>query len=642
MRKSQIASWLRTRNGKIAGVFTAVALGLTTYDFWPENNGPTVPVSQFMNAVREGRLSEVTMRGDMIIARRKDNGDIFNTNGVYGQGAKMVSEIGAIDKNLSVKAEPPPKGPVLKRVWDEISTPLIGASIFLPVVILAMVLGQKLMQGGMGKNKKKFSTEYPKENLGSVIGQDEAKASMQDIVDFLKDPQKFKKMGSIIPRGTLLVGPPGTGKTLLAKSLAGAAKVPFLSVSGSDFVEMFVGLGAARVRNMFEHAKKLGPCIIFIDEIDAVGRARSSSSHPGSQEQEQTLNQMLVEMDGFDNSSGVIVIAATNRPEMLDAALLRPGRFTRHEYVDLPNEEDREKILAFYIEKKKLETKRPDLFDDTIDLKALSRLTRGGSGADLANIINEATLYCSRYGLSRIGQEILLKTYDKIVLGPEKKDKSHSEALKERVKRHEAGHAIVGHFMHLKYGTSRPEKATVIPRAKSLGHVLTLAEEGLQTINQLKANMAMYAAGRAAEEIFYGGFENVSVGASGDMEQMTAVAHVMVMQHGMVLDDRNEMDEGIGMVNYTRLFSLGSGSGETNEKLIASVRKLCNDAYREAKQTISDNKEAWLRLGDALHEYETLGAEEIAHVINGKAIRAEQPAAGTAELAAKAPQLLVA
>jgi cell division protease FtsH len=467
---------------------------------------------------------------------------------------------------------------------------------------------------GFGKSKAKMLTEkHGRVTFDDVAGIDEAKEELEEIVEFLRNPQKFSRLGGKIPKGALLVGPPGTGKTLLARAIAGEAGVPFFTISGSDFVEMFVGVGASRVRDMFEQAKKNAPCIVFIDEIDAVGRSRGAGYGGGNDEREQTLNQLLVEMDGFEANEGVIIVAATNRKDVLDPALLRPGRFDRQVTVPNPDIKGREKILGVHARKTPL---GPD-----VDLRIIARGTPGFSGADLANLVNEAALMAARVGRRFVTMEDFENAKDKVMMGAERRSMVLTDDQKEKTAYHEAGHAIVG----LELPQCDPVyKATIIPRGGALGMVVSLPE--IDRLNWHKAEceqkLAMTMAGKAAEIIKYGE-DNVSNGPAGDIQQASGLARAMVLRWGM--SDR------VGNVDYEQAHEgyMGNGAGgfsisaHTKELIEEEVKRMIDAAYERAHAILTERSEEWGRLAEGLLEFETLTGEEIQRVIKG-----EPPEAG--------------
>ena len=442
-----------------------------------------------------------------------------------------------------------------------------------------------------------------------VAGCEEAKQDVQELVDFLKDPTKFQKLGGKIPRGVLMVGPPGTGKTLLARAVAGEAKVPFFSISGSDFVEMFVGVGASRVRDMFDQARKHSPCIVFIDEIDAVGRHRGAGLGGGHDEREQTLNQLLVEMDGFEANDGIIVVAATNRPDVLDPALLRPGRFDRQVVVDLPDLRGREQILKVHMRKVPVSSE--------VDPLVIARGTPGFSGADLANLVNEAALFAARYADKKVEQSHFDLAKDKIMMGPERKSMMLTDDQKKLTAYHESGHAIVGRLM--------PEhdpvyKVTIIPRGRALGVTMFLPEEDkyMQSKQYLLSRIATLFGGRIAEEIIYGK-QQITTGASNDIEVATGIATNMVTKWGLSSlgplkygeDDTNPfLGKSAAMQNKTF-------GGETSNKIDVEIKKIIDDSYKKAMKILKDNLDKLHVMADALIKYETIDSDQIDDIMAG-------------------------
>ncbi|MEM9899027.1 MAG: ATP-dependent zinc metalloprotease FtsH, partial [Pseudomonadota bacterium] len=450
-----------------------------------------------------------------------------------------------------------------------------------------------------------------------VAGIDEAKEELEEIVEYLKDPMKFQRLGGKIPKGALLVGPPGTGKTLLARAIAGEANVPFFTISGSDFVEMFVGVGASRVRDMFEQAKKNAPCIIFIDEIDAVGRSRGAGLGGGNDEREQTLNQLLVEMDGFESNEGIILIAATNRPDVLDPALLRPGRFDRQVVVPNPDVMGREKILNVHAKKVPL---APD-----VDLRTFARGTPGFSGADLANLVNEAALLAARRGKRYVTSKEFDDSKDKVLMGAERRSMVMTEEEKALTAYHEAGHALVGMAVP---GNDPVHKATIIPRGRALGMVQYLPERDSYSISlqQMKARIAMAMGGRVAEELKFG-MEKVTSGAQQDIEQATKIARAMVTQYGL--------SEKLGPIAYSEdegevflgqsIARTKSISTDTAKLIEDEIKRFVTEGYDKAREVLTSRNDDWEKLSQALLEYETLTGEEIKKLLNGEAIVREDP-----------------
>ena len=559
--------------------------------------------SEFLSQVDSGVVTDVQIDGENVIY--KTDGGTFKTIKPAGTNDILVTTLQEKGIDFAVEAQ-------------EQSTFQAIIISFLPFILLigVWVYFMNKMQGGgkggamsFGKSRAKMLTERSgKVTFADVAGIDEAKEELEEIVEFLQDPQKFSRLGGKIPKGALLVGPPGTGKTLLARAIAGEAGVPFFAISGSDFVEMFVGVGASRVRDMFEQAKKNAPCIVFIDEIDAVGRQRGSGVGGGNDEREQTLNQLLVEMDGFESNEGVILLAATNRADVLDKALLRPGRFDRQIHVPNPDINGRKKILDIHSQKSPL---GPD-----VDLRIIARGTPGFSGADLANLVNEAALTAARTGKRFVTMEDFEFAKDKVMMGAERRSMVLTEEQKEMTAYHESGHAIVG----IKLPKCDPVyKATIIPRGGALGMVMSLPE--MDQLNYFKdqaiQKIAMAMAGKAAE-IYKYGEERVSNGPSGDIQQASSLARAMVLRWGM--------SDVVGNIDYQAAHEGYSGNGAgglsiseaTQEIIEKEVKRLVDDGYKTARGIIEDNAEEFDRLAQGLLEYETLTGDEIQRVMRGE------------------------
>ena len=572
----------------------------------------SMPYSDFITQVDNKQIESVTIAGSLMEVR-KTGGEKFGV--IIPQNTDVVSRIEG--KGVVIEAKPDTSGsPTLFSIllsWFPMLL-LIGVWIF----FMRQMQGSGNKAMGFGKSKAKLLNEKNgRVMFADVAGVEEAKEELEEVVEFLKDPQKFQRLGGKIPKGVLLVGPPGTGKTLIARAVAGEAGVPFFTISGSDFVEMFVGVGASRVRDMFEQGKKNAPCIIFIDEIDAVGRHRGAGHGGGNDEREQTLNQMLVEMDGFEANEGVILIAATNRPDVLDPALLRPGRFDRQVVVPNPDVGGREKILKVHMRKVPL---GPD-----VDARVIARGTPGFSGADLANLVNEAALLAARRSKRVVSMAELEDAKDKVMMGAERRSMAMSDAEKKLTAYHEAGHAIVA----IHEPSSDPiHKATIIPRGRALGMVMRLPEGDRLSISKekLHADLAVAMGGRIAEELIFGA-EKVTTGASSDIKMATSMARRMVTEWGM----SHEM----GPIHYSNdrdeLFlghSVGgpqSISGSTAAKVDAEVKRIVEDAYVSAKKTLTDNLHELHALAKALLEYETLNGEEIPKVIKGEPLNRTTP-----------------
>ncbi|WP_181703072.1 ATP-dependent zinc metalloprotease FtsH [Chthonobacter albigriseus] len=563
-----------------------------------------ISFSKFLQEVEQGTVRDVTIM-DRVVSGKYENNSTFQT--YVPEGANYIETLR--QKGVQIQAKPATEG-----------FSLIGTLInWLPMIIIfaLWIFFMRQMQGGaggkamgFGKSKAKLLTEaHGRVTFEDVAGVDEAKEDLQEIVEFLRDPQKFQRLGGRIPRGVLLVGPPGTGKTLIARAVAGEANVPFFTISGSDFVEMFVGVGASRVRDMFEQAKKNAPCIIFIDEIDAVGRHRGAGLGGGNDEREQTLNQLLVEMDGFEANEGIIIIAATNRPDVLDPALMRPGRFDRQIMVPNPDIIGREKILKVHVRKVPL---APD-----VDLKTLARGTPGFSGADLMNLVNEAALLAARRSKRLVTAAEFDDAKDKIMMGAERR-MVMTDDEKRLTAYHEAGHAIVA--LHMP-ACDPIHKATIIPRGRALGMVQYLPERDQVSISyeQLTSRLAMAMGGRVAEEIFFGD-EKVTSGAQSDIEQATRIARAMVTRWGFskelgtVAYGENQEEVFLGHA-VSRQQNV---SGDTMRKIDTEIRRFVEEGYQAARKVITERKEDMDRLAKALLEYETLTGEEIKNLLDGK------------------------
>lgn len=557
--------------------------------------------SEFVHAVEGGKVESVTLDGENVKFHGTDGKDYATIRPSDSDVTAML-----LANNVAVTAE-----------RQEQSTFLSIVGMLLPVLLLIgfWFFMMNRMQGGgkggamgFGKSKAKMLTEKSgRVTFDDVAGIDEAKEELEEIVEFLRNPQKYSRLGGKIPKGALLIGPPGTGKTLLARSVAGEAGVPFYTISGSDFVEMFVGVGASRVRDMFEQAKKNAPCIVFIDEIDAVGRSRGAGYGGGNDEREQTLNQLLVEMDGFDANEGVIILAATNRADVLDPALLRPGRFDRQVQVPNPDIKGRDKILQVHARKVPL---GPD-----VDLRIIARGTPGFSGADLANLVNEAALMAARIGRRFVMMEDFEAAKDKVMMGAERRSMVLTDDQKEKTAYHEAGHAIVGLMLSK---TDPVYKATIIPRGGALGMVVSLPEiDKLQIFrDEALEKITMTMAGKAAE-IFKYGADSVSSGPSGDIRQASSLARAMVMRWGM--------SDKVGNIDYSEAHSGYSGntmgfsvSANTKEIIESEVKRFIDDGYDDALAIIKKNKVEFERLAQGLLEYETLTGEEIKRVMKGE------------------------
>ncbi|WP_439560018.1 ATP-dependent zinc metalloprotease FtsH [Roseinatronobacter sp.] len=602
-------------------------LMIMLFNMFSNNQGTSsarsVNYSDFVQRVDSGTVSRVTIDGERIVFVGSD-GQQYST--VRPDDTGLTQRL--LDAGIPVEARPQQQSGFLSTLM-----------LWLPFLLLigVWIYFMNRMQGGgrggamgFGKSKAKLLTEKSgRVTFDDVAGIDEAKDELEEIVEFLRNPQKFSRLGGKIPKGALLVGPPGTGKTLLARAIAGEAGVPFFTISGSDFVEMFVGVGASRVRDMFEQAKKNAPCIVFIDEIDAVGRSRGVGYGGGNDEREQTLNQLLVEMDGFEANEGIIIVAATNRPDVLDPALLRPGRFDRQVQVPNPDIKGRERILGVHARKVPL--------GPNVDLRIIARGTPGFSGADLANLVNEAALMAARSNRRFVTMEDFESAKDKVMMGAERRSMVMSEDEKKLTAYHEAGHAVVG--LHV------PEhdpihKATIIPRGRALGLVLSLPERDQLSVSyrKYKSKIAMAMGGRVAEELTFGE-DAVTSGAASDIQQVTKIARAMVTQFGF--------DPELGYVDYANeqqsyLGSYGGGSNHSSmtQKMIDDkVRQLVQEGYDTAKRILTEHADDLENLAQGLLEYETLTGPEIKRVMRGEPLNrddddADTPSSGTPSVAA--------
>jgi cell division protease FtsH len=596
-----------------AGILLALVLFVQIVDGGGRSSAANgIAYSDFLNRIDEGSVKSVTIGKD-IVSGELANGEKFRT--YAPQDVQLVDRLK--EKGVAFSAEPEQQTSVwLILLYQSLPFLLILGIAFFVMRQMQKNAGSGAM--GFGKSKAKLLTEkHGRVTFDDVAGIDEAREELQEIVDFLKDPTKFAKLGGKIPKGALLVGSPGTGKTLLARAIAGEANVPFFTISGSDFVEMFVGVGASRVRDMFEQAKKNAPCIVFIDEIDAVGRHRGAGLGNGNDEREQTLNQLLVEMDGFEANEGIIIIAATNRPDVLDPALLRPGRFDRQVVVPRPDIEGREKILAVHMKKVPL---APD-----VDPRTIARGTPGFSGADLANLVNEAALLAARKGKRLVAMSEFEEAKDKVMMGAERKSMVMTEDEKKSTAYHEAGHALVS--LHVP-GCDPLHKVTIIPRGRALGVTWNLPERDRYSMSmkQMKARLALCFGGRIAEQLIYGEDE-LNTGASNDIQQATDMARAMVMEYGMSeklgwLRYRDNQDEVFLGHSVARTQSI---SGETAKLIDQEVRRLIEEAEATARTVLTEHLDELHRLAAALLEYETLNGEEAKKAIKGEDIGREDP-----------------
>jgi cell division protease FtsH len=592
-----------------AGILLALAMVVSVIDSRSRDSQATgIAYSDFLKRVDEGSVKDVVKAGD-IISGTTSNGDKFKTYAI--EDPLLVDRLAKSGVKFSGKPE---DGPSFWMVMLYQSLP------FLLILGVGFFIMRQMQKGGgaggamgFGKSKAKLLTEkHGRVTFDDVAGIDEAREELQEIVEFLKNPSKFSKLGGKIPKGALLVGSPGTGKTLLARAIAGEANVPFFTISGSDFVEMFVGVGASRVRDMFEQAKKNAPCILFIDEIDAVGRHRGAGLGNGNDEREQTLNQLLVEMDGFEANEGIIIIAATNRPDVLDPALLRPGRFDRQVVVPRPDIEGREKILAVHM-------KRVPLAPD-VDSRTIARGTPGFSGADLANLVNEAALLAARKGKRLVAMLEFEEAKDKVMMGAERKSMVMTEDEKTATAWHEAGHALVS--LHVD-GCDPLHKVTIIPRGRALGVTWNLPERDRYSMSmkQMKARLALCFGGRIAEQLVYGK-DSLNTGASNDIQQATEMARSMVMEYGMSeklgwLRYRDNQDEVFLGHSVARSQTI---SEETARTIDSEVRRLIEEAEALARRVLTKNRKQLTLLTEALLEFETLSGEEAKRAIAGEPV----------------------
>lgn len=589
----------------IAAVLLTVFNGFNT-----DKSTNTTNYSQFVQEVQQKQVRKVVIDGYDIYGERND-GTRFQTVRPAAEDPRLMDDL--LSNQVLVEGRKP-EG---QSIWVR----LLVASFPILLIMAIFMFFMRQMQGGaggrgnpmsFGKSKARLLTQDQiKTTFADVAGCDEAKEEVKELVDFLRDPGKFQRLGGKIPRGVLMVGSPGTGKTLLAKAVAGEAKVPFFTISGSDFVEMFVGVGASRVRDMFEQAKKQAPCIIFIDEIDAVGRQRGAGMGGGHDEREQTLNQLLVEMDGFEANDGVIVIAATNRPDVLDKALLRPGRFDRQVVVALPDIRGREQILKVHMRKVPLA--------DDVNPTVIARGTPGFSGADLANLVNEAALFSARTDKRLVSMEEFDQAKDKIMMGAERKSMVMTERDKIMTAYHEAGHAILGRLLP---SHDPVYKVTIIPRGRALGVTMFLPEEDKVSYSRryLLSRITSAYGGRIAEEMFFGADE-VSTGASNDIQQATGMARNMVTKWG--LSDKAgpvlySEEEGEIFLNHGGGGPAMNISPETAKLLDAEIRKILDDCYAEAVQLLEEHRDKMELMKDALMEYETLDADQITEIMQGR------------------------
>lgn len=570
-----------------------------------KNQTNQINYSEFIEKVNDGEVKEVVIKSDTLEITLKEQKIMGQPVKVYTTMSESLDELTKRLEKADVtfgREQPSPVAEVILSLLGMV-IPIV-VMIFLLSFMFKRMNGGSGIMGGVGKSKAKA---YVQKETGitfkDVAGQDEAKESLQEVVDFLHNPGKYTAIGAKLPKGALLVGPPGTGKTLLAKAVAGEAHVPFFSLSGSDFVEMFVGVGASRVRDLFEEAKKNAPCIIFIDEVDAIGKSRDSR-YGGNDEREQTLNQLLAEMDGFDTSKGLLILAATNRPEVLDPALLRPGRFDRRVIVDRPDLKGRVSIL-------KVHAKNVSL-DETVDLEGIALATSGAVGSDLANMMNEAAILAVKNGRSAVSQKDLLEAVEVVLVGKEKKDRILSTEERKIVSYHEVGHALVS---ALQKDSEPVQKITIVPRTMgALGYVMHVPEEEkfLNTRKELEAMLVGYLGGRAAEEIV---FDTVTTGAANDIEQATKVARAMITQYGMsdrfglmgLAESQNQYLDGRAMLNC---------GDSTATEVDHEVMKLLKKSYDEAKRLLSENRDVMDKIAEFLIQKETITGKEFMKIFH--------------------------
>ena len=588
----------------IAGVLYVVASSIN-----PQPTQQMLNYSSFINSVESGKVDQVTI-GDSRIAGEMKDGTRFETVKPPALDTNLIPTL--IQNKVQVTGKEPERQGFLTQLFLSVLPILLILAIF--------IFFMRQMQGGgkggggpmtFGKSKARLMGEDQiKTTFADVAGVEEAKEEVQELVEFLRDPAKFQRLGGRIPRGVLMVGSPGTGKTLLAKAIAGEAKVPFFSISGSDFVEMFVGVGASRVRDMFDQAKKHAPCIIFIDEIDAVGRSRGAGLGGGHDEREQTLNQLLVEMDGFDGNEGIIVIAATNRPDVLDPALLRPGRFDRQVTVPLPDIRGREQVLKVHM--------RAVPVSEDVEPAVIARGTPGFSGADLANLVNEAALFAARANKRVVSMEDFEKAKDKIMMGAERRSMVMSEKEKLNTAYHESGHAIVGRLVP---DHDPVYKVSIIPRGRALGVTMYLPEEDKYSVSKraLESSICSLFGGRIAEEMTLG-FDGVTTGASNDIERATKMARAMVTKWGLsekmgplaYEEDEGEVFLGKQMSQRKHV------SEQTSEEIDREVRAIIDSCYGRAKELLEENRDKLDMMAEALMQYETIDAEQINDIMSGQ------------------------
>lgn len=607
-KKPKINSrWLRT------GVFWAVLiiLAMTVFALLsPQQQLKDVAFSDVIKRANNGEISKIEVQGnDLYITPFADKDKNKPTEKSYKEAGSSIYEQG-LNKDVKAEVSVKPPSETGAAIWGVLS-------ILLPILLIGGLFlfmfrqaqGQSNQALGFGKSKARlYGNEKEKVVFGDIAGNNEAKEDLTEVVDFLKHPKKFQDVGAKIPKGVLLVGPPGTGKTMLARAVAGEADVPFFSISGSEFVEMFVGVGASRVRDLFEKAKKNAPCIIFIDEIDAVGRRRGSGMGGGHDEREQTLNQILVEMDGFETGTNVIVLAATNRADVLDPALLRPGRFDRRTNIMLPERKDREAILKVHFAKKPV--------DSSVNIDALAAKTAGSSGADLANIANEAAIVAARHNRKTITNADVTSAFEKVAIGPERKTKIMNEKEKELTAYHEAGHALVGHVLP---DSDPVHKVTIIPRGGTGGVTWFLPPEdkSYTSVVEFKDILARALGGRVAEKIKYGA-DRITTGAGSDLRKATEIARDMVIEQGMGTTLRDQVfHEDNGGMMFDRMGHERPYSEDTAKEIDGEVETLIREAATRAEAVIKANMDSLDKLAQALLKEETLDETQINKILHG-------------------------
>lgn len=606
-KNSQIPSNNKRRGVKNFGFIALIILvGLIVFSATSQPKKlKEISFSEVIKSANSGEIKQITISGDEIKVTKK--GESTPSGKSRKESGSSIYEQGLTNRDVGVDIQPPNSS---SDLWIQ-----IGSTLFIPLLmffgifwLLRSAQGQGNQALSFGKSKARlYGNEKEKVTFADIAGSQEVKVDLQEVVEFLKFPKKFEAVGAKIPKGVLLVGPPGTGKTMLARAVAGEADTPFFSISGSEFVEMFVGVGASRVRDLFAKAKKNAPCIIFIDEIDAVGRRRGSGMGGGHDEREQTLNQILVEMDGFEQGTNVIVLAATNRADVLDPALLRPGRFDRRVDISLPERKDREAILKIHFDKKPLAK--------SVDIDALAAKTAGSSGADLANIANESAIIAARHDHKEITQADVTNAFEKVAIGPERKSRIMNDAEKEMTAYHEAGHALVGHVLP---DSDSVHKVTIIPRGGTGGVTWFIPPEdkSYHSIIEYKDILARMLGGRVAEEVVYG-FDRVTTGAGSDLQKAAELAREMVINQGMGKKLRNQVFHVEEGMMIERMVHERQFSDETAKVIDDEVEALITEAAERAHIVIMAHKDKLTDLKNALLEKETIEAEEVLKILDG-------------------------